>query len=127
MLSASATETFTVTGASPSGAGPNRAVSCTAAGRPGNVTPGGGPVRRIIPNKLAAGTADWSARVSVTSAAWSAPMAKGLAVGGLLRKPATGMACRTPGSPTTAAAWAADSGWLVSTRTSAPVLNAAWS
>ena len=40
---------------------------------------------------------------------------------------ATGMACCTPGSWTRAAAWAADSGWLVSTRTSAPALNAAWS
>ena len=116
-----------MTGARPSEAGPNRAVSRTSAAWPGSVTPGGGPAGVILPNSAAAFTGDWSARSSVTSAAWPESIARTSLLLTSCGNAATGMACCTPGNETTAAAWAADSGSLASTRTSAPALNAAWS
>ena len=114
-------------GASPSEAGPSAAVSWISPVRPGSVTPRAGPAGLILPNSSAAGSGDWSERSSVTFAAWAESTARVWLPVAVSVNVATGMACRTPGTPTSAAAWAAESGWLVSTRTSAPEPNAAWS
>ncbi len=114
-------------GASPSDAGPSRAVSPNPAGRPGSLIPLTGPAGMILPNRAASGNADWSARSRDTSAAWPESIARVSAPSDGCANVATGMACRTPGAWTRASAWATESGWLVCTRTSAPVLNAAWS
>ena len=85
------------------------------------------PDGRILPNSPAAGTGDWSGLSSVTSAARPESTASVTPLVAVCSKGATGMACRTPGARARAPACAAESGWLVCTRTSAPVLNAAWS
>ena len=126
-LSASSTATLTVAGASRSDAGPSRAVSRTSPAWAGSVTPVAGPAGTILANSAVSGSADWSGRSSDTLAAWAESTAMVSELVAAWVKDATGMACRTPGSWTRVPAWAAESGWLVSTRTSAPELNAAWS
>ena len=64
----------------------------------------------ILPNSAAAFTGDWSARSRVTFAAWSEFSARTTPLVAVCGNAATGMACCTPGSETTPAAWAADSG-----------------
>ena len=68
------------------------------------MTPGGGPAGRILPNSAGPGSADWSSRSSATFAAWPAPIASVTPSVAGCSKEATGMVCRTPGVPVTAAA-----------------------
>ena len=102
-------------------------MSWTSATWPGSTTPGACVLGMIFPKSVARGNGDWSARSSVTSAAWRASTARVSPWVAFCGKIATGIACRTPGTRIRPAAWAAESGSLVSTRTSAPALNAAWS
>ena len=91
------------------------------------MSPVAGPAGMILANSAASGSADWSGRSSDTFAAWAESTARVSELAAASVKDATGMACRTPRSWTRVPAWAAESGWLVSTWTSAPELNAAWS
>ena len=102
-------------------------MSWTSPVRPGSVTPRAGPAGAILAKRLAGASGDWSGRSRATLAAWAESMARMSVLVSVSVNVATGMACRTPGSWTSAAACAAESGWLVSARTSAPEPKAAWS